>query len=287
MRGGMHGRGSEPGTRGRRIARWSRHVLGAAMASALAGSALGAEPIDTALYASLLDRHTRSVESEAGTLVDYRGLARSPEWKRLVASLAQADPAALATREDKLAFWINVYNILAIDLVANAYPVESIRDIGSFFRPVWKKTAGNVGGRNVTLDDVEHGILRPMGEPRIHAAIVCASTSCPSLRREPYLAARLEAQLDDAMGRFVADRRKGVRVDHRRKVLWLSRIFEWFAEDFTERGDVQGYVAAYLRPVERGWLAHRPDIEVRYFEYDWALNDLGDRDLGNGDPGDG
>jgi hypothetical protein len=238
------------------------------------GVAHGAGPIDTDLYATLLDRHTRSVPATVGTVVDYRALASDPEWTRLVAGLATANPVALADRAEKLAFWINVYNILAIETVSRSYPVESIRDLGSFFRPVWKKTAGNVGGRIVTLDAVEHRILRPMGEPRIHAAIVCASTSCPSLRREPFVAARLDAQLDDAMGTFATDRRKGVRIDRDTETVHLSRIFEWFSDDFTERGDVLGYVAPYLESSDRRWLHQHPDVRIRYLDYDWTLNDL-------------
>jgi hypothetical protein len=252
-------------------------LAAAAIVTWLAGTAHGAAPIDLTVYASLLDRHTRAVSETAGTLVDYREIASDPEWARLVAGLAQANPVGLENRSEKLAFWINVYNILAIEIVARNYPVESIRDLGSFFRPVWKKSAGNVGGRNVTLDAIEHRILRPMGEPRIHAAIVCASTSCPSLRREPYVAARLEAQLDDAMGRFVTDPRKGARIDREAAIIWLSKIFEWFAEDFTQRGDVLGYVAPYLEPTDRDWLDRHPDVQVRYLDYDWNLNGLSER----------
>jgi hypothetical protein len=91
--------------------------------------------------------------------------------------------------------------------VRRHYPIDSIRSIGSFFSPVWKKTAGEIGGRSYTLYEIEHEILRPMGEPRIHAAIVCASLSCPPLRREPYRAAELEAQLEDNVRRWLADPR--------------------------------------------------------------------------------
>jgi hypothetical protein len=284
-------RGIGEGMRGRIASEIGSGVLGTASGKcwgALAGLAIafwafwafwgvgvahGASPIDTALYATLLDRHTRSVPETVGTVVDYRTLASDPEWTRLVSDLATANPVTLADRYEKLAFWINVYNILAIETVARSYPVESIRDLGSFFRPVWKKTAGDVGGRNVTLDAVEHRILRPMGEPRIHAAIVCASTSCPSLRREPFVAGRLDAQLDDAMGKFVTDSRKGVRIDRESDTVHLSRIFEWFSEDFTQRGDVLGAIAPYLAPSDRSWLDQHPDVQIRYLDYDWRLND--------------
>src|SRR4030095_12503639 len=135
---------------------------------------------------------------------------------------------------------IDAYNILAIDLVARHYPVASIRDLGSLLRPVWKIEAGRVGGRAYSLDEIEHGILRPLGDPRVHMAIVCASVSCPSLAREPFVAARIDAQLDAASARFVANEQKGVRVEARG--VRLSKIFDWFAADFAAGGGVLAFV---------------------------------------------
>ncbi len=112
---------------------------------ALAAAALPALPsaaLDEALYARILRQHTREVNDLARVRVDYAAIARSADWKTLVASLAATDPATLRTRDEQLAFWVNAYNILAIDLVAANYPLDSIRDIGSFFSPVWKREAG-------------------------------------------------------------------------------------------------------------------------------------------------
>ena len=138
-----------------------------------------ARAIDLDAYADLLDRHTYQVEHTARTHVDYEALRNSADWEELVYSLKRSRPDQLTTREEQLAFWINAYNILAIDLVRRNYPVDSIRDIGSFFVPVWDREAGQIGDRSYTLGEIEHEILRPLGDPRIHAAIVCASTSCP------------------------------------------------------------------------------------------------------------
>jgi hypothetical protein len=229
----------------------------------------GAASLDEALYAGILRRHTRAVEDTAGTRVDYRALARSADWKRLIRSLEQADPEALATRDEKLAFWINSYNILAIAVVLSRYPVESIKDVGSLFRPVWKRRAGTIDGRPYTLGQIEHEILRPMGEPRIHMAIVCASTSCPSLRREPFTAARLDGQLDDSTRRFLADRDKGLRVLGP-DAIQISRIFDWFEQDFEPGGGVLDFVRRHAP--EPGRIP--PDADVDYFDYDWSLNDI-------------
>jgi hypothetical protein len=245
-------------------------AVGLALAAPAARAAF-----DEALYARLLQSHTREVADLAGTRVDYAGLGRASEWRTLVGGLDPVDPATVAERRARLAFWINAYNVLAMDLVVRSYPVASIRDIGSLFFPVWGREAGRAAGAPRTLEEIEHQILRPIGDPRIHAAIVCASTSCPSLRREPFTAGRVEAQLDDAMRRFLADPRKGLRVDAAHHALVLSRIFEWFEEDFAKAGGVRAFVRPYLSDAARADLDRAgADAAISYFDYDWALNDL-------------
>ena len=164
--------------------------------------------------------------------------------------------------------------MLAIDVVLRSYPLDSIKDAGSLLRPVWKRPAGTVAGRSVTLDEIEHQVLRPLGEPRIHAAIVCASVSCPSLRREAYRGERLEAQLEDALRRFLADPSKGSRLEAEAGVLRLSAIFDWFAGDFEARGGVRAYLAPRLPEASARALRERgASLALRYFDYDWRLND--------------
>ncbi len=137
-----------------------------------ASGAAGAAPLDETLYARILTRYTSEVSDPARTRVAYRALADSEDWKKLVANVEQTDPDALTGHRERLSYWINVYNILAIDVVVRHYPVDSIRDIGSLLRPVWKRPAGTIAGRRVDLDEIEHEIMRPMGDPRIHSAIV-------------------------------------------------------------------------------------------------------------------
>jgi len=257
--------------RRRLIAPWLALCLGLAASPALAA-------LDTPLYTALLERHTRAVDDLARVRVDYTGLRADPDWKRLVASLATADPAGFASRAERIAFWANAYNILAIDLVIAHYPVASIRDIGSLFRPVWKQPAGVVGGRSYSLDQIEHGIVRPLGDPRSHVAVVCASLSCPPLLREPWRADRLDAQLDAALRRWLADPRKGARIDRARSRVALSRIFDWFEEDFEPAGGALAFVAAYLPSDDAAWLrAQGSRVSVDYLDYDWRLNDLATR----------
>jgi hypothetical protein len=233
------------------------------------------ETLDEALYARILERHTREVRDPARVRVDYAALARSPDWARLVANVSRTRPADLATREERLAYWINVYNIFAMDFVARNLPIESIRDLGSWLSPVWKREAGRIGGRAYTLDEIEHDLLRPMGEPRIHAAIVCASVSCPALRREPWTADRLDAQLDDAMRTWLADTDKGLAFDAASSTVTLSRIFSWFRKDFDGVGGLAGVVERWGPPdVTRRVRERRSDLDFAFFDYDWRLNDL-------------
>ena len=230
-----------------------------------------AATLDADAWDGFLERHTEETPDVAGVRVDYAGLAREPAWRAFVASLAHASPPPDAN--GRLAFWIDAYNILAIDMVVRHLPLESIRDVGSLLRPVWKRPAGKVAGRPVTLDEVEHEILRPLGEPRIHAAIVCASTSCPSLRREAYRVERLDAQLDTAMRDWLADPDKGLRVESDR--VRLSKIFDWFPEDFAAAGGVLAFVRPYLEPaVRQAFDGLGPDPRIVWFDYDWSLNDV-------------
>jgi hypothetical protein len=243
-----------------------------ALGLALAADAAPAAGFDAPLYGELLARHTREVAD--GVRVDYRGVAADPAWPRLLESLAAADPAQLTGRAERLALWINAYNALAIDLVARDPDVASIRDLGSWLRPVWDREAGRVGGKPRSLGEIEHQILRPLGEPRIHAAIVCASISCPPLRREPYEAARLDAQLDDQMRRWLASPQNGLRIDAAARSVALSPLFDWFEEDFAAAGGALAFAARYAPEAARAWLAAHPDARVRWLAYDWSLNSL-------------
>jgi len=245
-------------------------MLGLALATPSA-----AEPFDEALYAEVLERYTADVDDVARVRVDYAGLAHSAEWPRLVAQLERTRPAELENPAAEIAYWLNAYNILAIDLVVRSYPVESIRDVGPWWRSVWKLEAGRIDGRGYGLDEIEHGILRPMGDPRVHVGIVCASVSCPALRREPWTAGRIDAQLEDGLRRWLADSEKGARLEREQGALRLSRIFDWFAGDFGPAGGVRAFVSRHLDDAERAWLARSGgDLRLVYFDYDWSLNDL-------------
>ena len=214
-------------------------------------------------YGRLLDRHIRQKSQQGISLawLDYPGIGKDPDFQRSVTRLEGFNIERLEGREEKLAFYINAYNILAIKMVLDNWPVKSIKDIGSWFNPVWKKNAGNIGGKSITLNDIEHLILRPMHEPRIHMAIVCASLSCPDLRQEPYTASLLEQQLEEQSQLFLNNPEKGLRLEGKR--IKPSKIFDWFSEDFPDR-------TTFFR-------TYRPDLPSQvtidgFLPYNWSLN---------------
>ncbi|RLL51316.1 DUF547 domain-containing protein [Mariprofundus sp. EBB-1] len=227
--------------------------------------ALAAEP-DWSTYTQLLQAHVGpgNKQNIALNLVDYQNMARDPRWPKVLNQLATFDVTLLVSDKEKLAFWINAYNILAIQVVLDHWPLDSIRDAGGLFSPVWKKPAAIVAGKMRTLYQIEHQILRPMGEPRIHFAIVCASVSCPDLKNSAYTAADLNNQLDQQAQAFINHPDKGVRVQG--NSIHTSKIFDWFEGDFKTRGGVISFIRTYREDIASDSKAGS------YLDYNWALN---------------
>ena len=205
---------------------------------------------------------------------DYSGLnrARTP-FDQLVSRLARFDPAKLKNRNEKLAFWINAYNIAAVKMVLDHPQVESLNEVGPLPGAVWKMDALKIGGKSYSLDAIENQILRKLGEPRMHFAIVCASVSCPDIRAEAYRASRLAAQLDDQSRRFLSNNKKGLDFNPGKRQLIVSELFEWFAGDFGNRSDIVDFIANHLqkgRQVPAGWR----EFGISYFKYSWVLNSV-------------
>jgi len=227
--------------------------------------ALASEP-DWSGYEYLLQRYVHPGEKNniALNLVDYQTLSSDQAWPQLLSRLANFDVNKLSSPSERLAFWINAYNILAIKVVLDHQPLQSIRDAGSFFSPVWNEPAGIVGSKMRTLNEVEHQILRPMKEPRIHFAIVCASVSCPDLHAMPYRAAELNKQLHDQAERFMTQPQKGVLIQA--DSIHVSKIFDWFKDDFQTQGGVMAFIRNYNKNIN-------PAIQQpSYLNYDWSLN---------------
>ena len=227
--------------------------------------------VDHSAWDGFLARH--AVPGPDGvTRVAYArvGAADRAALDAYLAMLGDVDPRAL-DRDGQLAYWINLYNAATLRLVLEHYPVESIREIGGglFERGPWEREVVRVLDRPLTLDAIEHGIVRPVfGEPRIHYALNCAALGCPELARAAWRAEDLEARLADAERAFV-NHPRGVRLEDGELV--LSKIWLWFREDFA--ADEAALLSRLARVAEgeaAAALAGRTRVD-RY-DYDWSLN---------------
>lgn len=242
--------------------------------SATAGSTQG-RLVDNAPWNDVLN--TYLVESPDGIYrFDYGGLKADEDARSRLGcyiSALAASPISSWTDEEQFAAYANLYNALTVQIVAENYPVDSIRDIGGslFSRGPWKDDLITVEGESLSLDDIEHGILRErFVDPRVHYAVNCASLGCPNLQPHAWTAESLDTDLDAAARAYINHPRGvAVRSDGR---LQLSSIYRWFREDFgsTERGVIE-HLLLYADEDLTAQINARPDIANHV--YDWSLND--------------
>lgn len=242
---------------------WSGLVCVALLAS---GARAAPETYDD--LTALLDRHVE------GGLVDYRAFKARDEraLRAVVQRLSTMTPDEMSPAERK-AYWINVYNAVTLQAVLEFFPLRSIRDKaaeGEGYN-VWNDYPFMNGGRAYSLNQIEHEVLRPMGDPRIHAAVNCASLGCPPLRAEAFVAARLDEQLDDQVRAWLDDPRRGVRL--RDDVIALSEIFTWFGNDFgADMAARLRWISRYLRDANAREAVVRRGVRVESIPWDWRLN---------------
>jgi len=240
-----------------------------------------------AAWNTLLKQHV--VVNAAGTASTVRYAALKQNHRALRAyldSLSAVTPGEYRawSRDQKLAFLINAYNAFTVELILTKYPnLDSIKDLGSFLSSPWKKSFFRLLGKAETLDGIEHGRIRAPGafdDPRIHAAVVCASIGCPMLRNEAYVAPGLDAQLEDQMQRFLRDRSRN-RFDAGTNTLAVSKIFDWYADDFTKghrgfdslKATFAHYADALTDTPEAAARLRDGRYEIETLDYDWRLND--------------
>ncbi|NQV35584.1 MAG: DUF547 domain-containing protein [Phycisphaeraceae bacterium] len=247
---------------------------------------------DTQPYAEAL----RTFVDSRG-MVDYEGLKKNPQALNTYLRYISTVPEQTIDQwsdVDKIAFWINAYNGLTLKAILDHYPIKS-----SFFRSltypknsirqipgVWNKLKFSVHNRPMTLEHIEHKILRlRFNEPRIHVALVCAAKGCPPLRNEPYVGQTLDTQLNDQTATFMADLTK-FKIDRKEGIVYLSSIFKWFGEDFVatyappeNAGDlsqtlsaVMNYLTTHVDALFKPYLL-RGKYKVKYLKYDWSLNE--------------
>jgi hypothetical protein len=228
-----------------------------------------------------------SIDELLGKYVDETGFVDYETWwgdpgdllilDNLVQALAGVDPADseshFTSEADALAYWINVYNIFAIHEVLQRYPVNTIRPtlLRIPERSFFTEQRYQLGSDMYSLDELENTILRvEFNEPRFHFAINCASFSCPLLINEAYKGETLDAQLDAQAHAFINDPLRN-QFDPATNTAQVSKIFDWFEEDFEDFGGVATYLAQFAEGDAREVLTS-DDLTLRYMSYDWSLN---------------
>ena len=238
---------------------------------ALAWSALPAQAFDHSAWDALLKKHVVVLPGAHASQLRYAELARErAALKDYLAALSRVGRAEFDAwpKDERKAFLINAYNAFTAEKILTRWPeIRSIWDFGKVFGNPFKDEFFTLLGRKTSLDGIEHGMLRAPGaydDPRIHYAVNCASIGCPMLREEAYAAARLDAQLEEQARRFLGDR---TRNRYRAGRLEVSRIFDWYREDFAPR---ERYFARYA-----ALLGHPGGpAPVEFLDYDWSLNDF-------------
>ncbi|NES06430.1 MAG: DUF547 domain-containing protein [Okeania sp. SIO2F4] len=238
-----------------------------------------AKPFNYQNYNSILKEYV----NDQG-LVDYKKLKENrQQLDEFNSTIGAVNPSTYNswTDSEKIAFLINAYNSLTLESIIDSYPTKSIRRIPG----VWKIRRFDVAGEKMTLDHIEHQVLRKeFNEPGIHVALVCAAISCPPLRQEPYTGKQLEKQLDEQAKRFLGNS-QGFKIDSQNNTVYLSSIFKWFGEDYEKTyGQIENidglnkretsiinYARKYVDSNAQKFL-EKGGYKVKYSDYDWSLN---------------
>ncbi len=202
-------------------------------------------------------------------VVQYPNIAKDQRFTDYLDLLNHVAPTQLPTPNDRLAFWINAYNAFAMKGIVDGYSPSTFTGRYQYF--VSQRYA--VGGETINLYDLERELLIPdFREPRIHFAIVCASQSCPKLRSRAFYPDQIDQQLNDSARRFINDSTRNL-FDRQKKIAYLSKIFDWFTEDFVDHsGSLGKYLAQYVKDPELAQELENDLYIIDFLDYDWSLN---------------
>ena len=235
--------------------------------------AIGFDQVDHAPWNALLQKFVNN-----RGMVNYKGWQSSKSDSSALDAylkhLSSAQPKTKSSRKAKLAFWINAYNALTIKGILQVYPTKSIRDHTPkvFGFNIWEDLYIWVGGKKYNLEKIEHKILRKMGEPKIHFAIVCASIGCPRLMNEAFTAENVYKNLNRNMFHFFKQK-QNFRHNAASNTFELSAILDWFKEDFGKnQAERLQKIAKYLPTEEAKAAALSGQVKVKYLEYNWKIN---------------
>ena len=256
-------------------------------ASFAAWPAFATAAFDHGAWTALLKKYVVLESNGNASLVRYAGFeADRPALQAYLKQLSTVDASTFDgwPKAERLAFLINAYNAFTVELILSRYPdLGSIKDLGGLLSSPWKKDFVPLLGKTLSLDDIEHGMLRKRGaydDPRIHFAVNCASVGCPMLRSEAYVGDRVDAQLAQQATRFMSDDSRNRYAPDKQR-LEVSMIFDWYGDDFRQGFlGIDSTEAFFARYAER--LAAAPEaraeiaaqrVPVSFLEYDWRLND--------------
>jgi len=214
-------------------------------------------------YGLILNDHVNNGKVDYGKLK-----ANSADLDLVLVEFAGVTKAQFVSwdKDKQLAYLINLYNAATLDLVADNYPLKSIKDIGS----PWDKNVVNLHGNQISLNQLEHEVIRKnFKEPRIHFALVCAAKGCPVLISDAYVGSKLSSQLEGVTKNFLSAGDKN-KIDDANQVIVVSPIFDWFADDFKGQS---GSVVAFLAPYYSKNPEDLKTYQIKYTNYDWTLND--------------
>ncbi len=231
------------------------------------------QPVDHSAWGALLKKYVKTDKAGLNRFAYGKVSAEDKKTlKKYIAGLAKLEITDRA-RNVQLAYWINLYNALTVDVVLDHYPVKSIRDIdisGLLANGPWGKALITIEGEEITLDDIEHQILRPIWkDPRIHYGVNCASIGCPNLLKTPFTGKTAQAQLDRAASDYVNSPR-GLTIKNGKAT--VSKLYEWFAYDFgnSEQGVIK-HLLRYATPDRAAAL--KMSGRISDTAYDWSLNE--------------
>lgn len=239
-------------------------------------------------WTHLLKTNVNVLRDGQASELDYAAIKKNHRaLKSYLASLSAVKPSQFNgwSKDQRKAFLMNAYNAFTVELILTKYPkLESIRDLGSLFSSPWSKEFVPLLGKTVTLDDIEHKMLRKPGaydDPRVHFAVNCASIGCPPLREEAFVATRLNEQLNEQAKRFLSDRTRN-RYSTKEEELQVSKIFDWYGGDF-EKGhlgikSLEQFFAKYAELLTDDKAAQdlirKQEVDIEFLDYDWGLNDV-------------
>jgi hypothetical protein len=244
-----------------------------------------ASDFDYEHYAQILNKYVHEGKTIKGiklNVVDYEGLFKESQdpssgYSKLLKQLSQFNPDSLKTRDDKIAFWINAYNIGAIKMIIDHYPTGSIRSRKiSFLKNPWKITIVNIHGELYSLGQIEHEII--LGKYRAktaHFAIVCASLSCPDIIKEVYRGNTLSSQLERQARIFLNNKTKGIFIDRGKNTVYISKIFKWDAKNFPRGADdIVPFITPFIDNAQDRQYLQRKNYKLQFSDYNWDVNSL-------------